>query len=109
MVLSNNSIRKNKVASDLLNLLSIINFRENFFGELTGSPPLFKPERTLINNYDLDYKYCQAIFSFRGQQEGDLSFKAGAIIKIFDKSGGWWRGSIDDEVGLFPGNYVKML
>jgi hypothetical protein len=100
---------KNKVASDLLNLLSIINFRENFFGELTGSPPLFKPERTLINNYDLDYKYCQAIFSFRGQQEGDLSFKAGAIIKIFDKSGGWWRGSIDDEVGLFPGNYVKML
>lgn len=100
---------KNIVASDLLNLLSIINFRENFFCKLTESPPLFKPERTSINNYDPDYKYCQAIFSFRGQQEGDLSFKAGAIIKIFDKSGGWWKGSIDDEVGLFPGNYVKML
>ena len=100
---------KNKVASDLLNLLSIINFRENFFSELTGSPLLFKPERSSINNYDPNYKYCQAIFSFRGQQEGDLSFKAGAIIKIFDKSGGWWKGSIDDEVGLFPGNYVKML
>ncbi|KRZ98849.1 uncharacterized protein AC631_05398 [Debaryomyces fabryi] len=102
---------KNKVASDLLDLLSIINFRENFFNKLTMSEdslPIFKQER-IIKNYDPEYKYCQAIFSFRGQQEGDLSFKAGEIIKIFDSSGGWWKGSIEDEVGLFPGNYVKML
>lgn len=103
---------KNKAASDLLDLLSIINFRENFFSQLTrseGSLPIFKQERASIKNYDPEYKYCQAIFSFTGQQEGDLSFKAGEIIKIFDRSGGWWKGSIGDEVGLFPGNYVKML
>lgn len=101
---------KNKVASDLLNLLSVVNFRDNFFTKLTLKPESpFKPDRVPIKNFDPAYKYCQAIFSYKGQQEGDISFKAGEVLKIIDNSGGWWKGQIDNEIGVFPGNYVKML
>ncbi|KAK6459487.1 uncharacterized protein RJT20DRAFT_147175 [Scheffersomyces xylosifermentans] len=86
---------RNKSASDLVNQLSIINFRERYLTDLT-SPYNFNAT-----------KYCQALFNFEGQEDSDLSFKRGDIIKVLKKENNWWTGEKDGKVGCFPGNYVN--
>uniref|UniRef100_A0A8D0GH30 SH3 domain-containing YSC84-like protein 1 n=1 Tax=Sphenodon punctatus TaxID=8508 RepID=A0A8D0GH30_SPHPU len=52
-----------------------------------------------------------AVYSFQGQQPGDLTFKAGDKIAVLAKTDAqfdWWEGSIQGETGIFPANYVSM-
>lgn len=49
-----------------------------------------------------------ALYDYRGDGEGQLSFKAGQEIIVLKKlSNGWWKGRLRDEVGFFPGGYVR--
>lgn len=100
--------QKHKIANDMVNLLSIINFRDNFFGGTSLASSHTESSTYDREKWSTPERYCQAQFSFKGQQEGDLSFKTGAIIKVYDTDGGWWRGEIDGKQGIFPGNYVKL-
>lgn len=53
-----------------------------------------------------------AMFSFAGEQDGDLPFKKGDEITIIQKSNStddWWTGRIGNSEGIFPANYVKLL
>ncbi|XP_069799211.1 rho guanine nucleotide exchange factor 6 isoform X1 [Dendropsophus ebraccatus] len=50
----------------------------------------------------------KAKFSFKQQNEDELSFSKGDTIhvtKVVD--GGWWEGSLNGRTGWFPSNYVK--
>uniref|UniRef100_A0A674HZP1 SH3 domain-containing YSC84-like protein 1 n=1 Tax=Terrapene triunguis TaxID=2587831 RepID=A0A674HZP1_9SAUR len=50
-----------------------------------------------------------ALYSFEGQQPGDLNFKAGEKIIVKTKTNSqfdWWEGSIGGQTGIFPANYV---
>ncbi|XP_006131028.1 SH3 domain-containing YSC84-like protein 1 isoform X2 [Pelodiscus sinensis] len=50
-----------------------------------------------------------ALYSFEGQQPGDLNFRAGDKIIIKSKTDSqfdWWEGSIQGQTGIFPANYV---
>ncbi|CAM4647138.1 unnamed protein product, partial [Lepidochelys kempii] len=50
-----------------------------------------------------------ALYSFEGQQPGDLNFKAGDKIIVKTKTNSqfdWWEGSIRGQTGIFPANYV---
>ncbi|KAK1755692.1 hypothetical protein QBC47DRAFT_193418 [Echria macrotheca] len=52
-----------------------------------------------------------ALFTFEGDQAGDLSFKKGDIITVLkktDSDNDWWTGMIGTKHGIFPSNYVKM-
>lgn len=52
-----------------------------------------------------------ALFSFEGEQQGDLPFKKGDVITIIRKSDStddWWEGRNNGVEGIFPANYVKM-
>ncbi|XP_053142064.1 SH3 domain-containing YSC84-like protein 1 [Hemicordylus capensis] len=52
-----------------------------------------------------------ALYSFEGQQPGDLTFKAGDKIKVTMKTDSqfdWWEGSLQGRTGIFPANYVTM-
>lgn len=52
-----------------------------------------------------------AIYSFEGQQPGDLTFKVGDKIKVTTKTDSqfdWWEGSLQGRTGIFPANYVTM-
>ncbi|XP_048242069.1 SH3 domain-containing YSC84-like protein 1 isoform X2 [Haliotis rufescens] len=49
---------------------------------------------------------------FRGQLSCDLSFKTGDRIEILtrtDSQFDWWEGSLQDKVGIFPANFVRVL
>ncbi|KAG9478398.1 hypothetical protein GDO78_013421 [Eleutherodactylus coqui] len=50
----------------------------------------------------------KAKFSFKQQNEDELSFSKGDtihVIKVVD--GGWWEGMLNGKTGWFPSNYVK--
>ncbi|XP_045700323.1 SH3 domain-containing YSC84-like protein 1 [Phyllostomus hastatus] len=52
-----------------------------------------------------------ALYSFQGQQPGDLSFQAGDRITVTSKSDShfdWWEGELRGQIGIFPANYVTM-
>ncbi|KAM5316985.1 SH3 domain-containing YSC84-like protein 1 isoform 3-T3 [Glossophaga mutica] len=52
-----------------------------------------------------------ALYSFQGQQPGDLSFQAGDRITVTSKSDShfdWWEGTLRGQTGIFPANYVTM-
>ncbi|KAH3660044.1 hypothetical protein OGAPHI_007249 [Ogataea philodendri] len=54
---------------------------------------------------------CTALYDYAAQAQGDLSFSAGQVITIVQKSDNqndWWTGSLNGVTGVFPGNYVQL-
>jgi len=51
---------------------------------------------------------AKALWDFNGSNPDELSFKAGDIIIIHEKTGDWWKGESRGTVGLLPGNYVQL-
>ncbi|KFP92363.1 SH3 domain-containing YSC84-like 1, partial [Apaloderma vittatum] len=52
-----------------------------------------------------------ALYSFEGQQPGDLTFKAGDKITVTTKTNSqfdWWEGTVGGQTGIFPANYVAI-
>ncbi|KAL0620049.1 SH3 domain-containing YSC84-like protein 1 [Plecturocebus cupreus] len=52
-----------------------------------------------------------ALYSFEGQQPGDLNFQAGDRITVISKTDSqfdWWEGNLRGQTGIFPANYVTM-
>lgn len=53
-----------------------------------------------------------ALYSFNGEQEGDLPFRKGDIIQVVEKSDSvddWWTGELKGVRGIFPANYVEIV
>lgn len=54
---------------------------------------------------------CTALYDYTAQAQGDLSFTAGAVIEVTDRTSdanGWWTGRYNGQTGVFPGNYVQL-
>ncbi|KAK2493056.1 hypothetical protein MC885_009068 [Smutsia gigantea] len=52
-----------------------------------------------------------ALYSFEGQQPGDLNFQAGDRITVISKTDSdfdWWEGKLRGQTGIFPANYVTI-
>lgn len=52
-----------------------------------------------------------AIYDYEAQQAGDLSFSAGDVIEIINRTqdqNEWWTGRVGGREGQFPGNYVEL-
>ncbi|RWS27761.1 rho guanine nucleotide exchange factor 7-like protein [Leptotrombidium deliense] len=50
----------------------------------------------------------KAIYNFKGDNNDELCLKKGDIIILTQcPSGGWWEGTLDEQTGWFPSNYVK--
>ncbi|ODV83547.1 hypothetical protein CANARDRAFT_203055 [[Candida] arabinofermentans NRRL YB-2248] len=55
---------------------------------------------------------CTALYDYTAQAQGDLSFTAGTVITIIqrtDDQNGWWTGTANGVTGVFPGNYVQLI
>lgn len=53
-----------------------------------------------------------ALYTFEGEEGGDLSFRKGDVITIVKKSESkddWWTGRIGPNQGIFPANYVDLV
>ncbi|KAL4923380.1 amphiphysin [Aspergillus undulatus] len=52
-----------------------------------------------------------ALYDYEAQAHGDLSFSAGEVIEIVqrtDNTNEWWTGRVDGREGQFPANYVQL-
>jgi len=55
---------------------------------------------------------AQALYHFKGEMKCDLEFRKGQVIQVITRTetqDDWWEGKIDDRVGIFPANYVKLM
>ncbi|KAI5959006.1 uncharacterized protein KGF55_005660 [Candida pseudojiufengensis] len=53
-----------------------------------------------------------ALYTFKGEQGGDLPFKKGDVINIIKRTetvDDWWTGSNNGQTGIFPANYVELI
>lgn len=53
-----------------------------------------------------------ALYTFKGEQQGDLTFRKGDVIEILkrsDTADDWWTGHNNGSTGIFPANYVELL
>ncbi|XP_050307151.1 intersectin-1 isoform X3 [Anthonomus grandis grandis] len=58
---------------------------------------------------DDDAEHYIANYPYQSQEPGDLTFNAGDIIAVVKKEGDWWTGKLNDNVGIFPSNYVQKV
>uniref|UniRef100_A0A7N8YIZ9 Intersectin 2b n=1 Tax=Mastacembelus armatus TaxID=205130 RepID=A0A7N8YIZ9_9TELE len=49
-----------------------------------------------------------ALYTYESPAAGDLTFREGDVILVSKREGEWWKGSIGDRIGIFPGTYVKL-
>ncbi|XP_036104463.1 CD2-associated protein isoform X3 [Molossus molossus] len=55
-------------------------------------------------------RQCKVLFEYIPQNDDELELKVGDIIDINEEvEEGWWSGTLNNKVGLFPSNFVKEL
>lgn len=52
----------------------------------------------------------KALYDFEPNEEGELAFKEGDIIRVIDSAyKDWWKGEFRGQIGIFPVNYVDPI
>ena len=72
------------------------------------APPPPKPKPKYLS---ADAEKAVALYDFEAQADGDLSFSAGDVVEIVQRTGNaneWWTGKVHGRTGQFPGNYVEL-
>ncbi|TDZ34001.1 SH3 domain-containing protein [Colletotrichum spinosum] len=75
-------------------------------GRPTAPKPNFASKTAMLKKNE-----AVALFTFEGEQPGDLGFKKGDVITVLkrtDNETDWWTGMLGARHGIFPSNYVKM-
>lgn len=53
-------------------------------------------------------RQCKVLFEYIPQNDDELELKVGDIIDINEEvEEGWWSGTLNNKLGLFPSNFVK--
>lgn len=57
--------------------------------------------------------YCVALYDFQAENVGELGFKEGQILKLYDQiDESWYEGALEgsdgEQTGVFPTNYVRV-
>lgn len=80
----------------------------------TGQPPSYLPQTPASApppQVGSGLPTCTALYDYTAQAQGDLTFPAGAVIEIIQRTedaNGWWTGKYNGQTGVFPGNYVQL-
>ncbi|GAB1301073.1 CD2-associated protein [Apodemus speciosus] len=55
-------------------------------------------------------RQCKVLFEYSPQNEDELELAVGDIIDVIEEvEEGWWSGTLNNKMGLFPSNFVKEL
>ncbi|KAF3086888.1 hypothetical protein TWF102_007536 [Orbilia oligospora] len=76
-----------------------------------AKPPPPKPKPKAFAVATPQAETVTALYDYEAQAEGDLSFSAGDVVEIIQRTGNdneWWTGKLRGKTGQFPGNYVKV-
>lgn len=97
--------------SDVDNLSS--RFSNSRIGSSNGTSSPSRPSSRKPNfNGASKSNQAIALYTFKGEQNGDLPFTKGDVIDIIkksDTSDDWWTGRNNGATGIFPANYVELI
>lgn len=50
-------------------------------------------------------------FSFDARSDDELTLIEGDIVSVLGRADykGWWKGQLENKVGVFPANYVELI
>nr|2KRN_A Chain A, CD2-associated protein [Mus musculus] len=55
-------------------------------------------------------RQCKVLFDYSPQNEDELELIVGDVIDVIEEvEEGWWSGTLNNKLGLFPSNFVKEL
>ncbi|KAG7660887.1 hob1 [[Candida] subhashii] len=82
------------------------------YGAVAGMPatPISAPP-SAVPAASSAVQTCTALYDYTAQAQGDLTFPAGALIEVVERTqdaNGWWTGRYNGQTGAFPGNYVQL-
>lgn len=70
--------------------------------QITASAPTASPAQSPSR--------VKALYDFEPQEEGELAFRKGDIIRVVNSAyEGWWKGELDGRVGIFPLTYIVSI
>ncbi|XP_055382904.1 E3 ubiquitin-protein ligase SH3RF2 isoform X2 [Condylostylus longicornis] len=80
-------------------------FPDNFVRVLDNneekSPVVLRPKSESI------HRKCKVVYSYTQNNEDELTLAVGDIIDVLGVvEEGWWRGKLNDKIGVFPSNFV---
>ena len=78
----------------------------------TGSIATPLPVRPVTRASGIFIASARALYDFKPQQLGDLTFQRGDTIEIVSKTDSqndWWKGVCNGRAGHFPANYVEII
>ena len=62
--------------------------------------------------FHVESEHCEVVFPYKSVNEDELDLLPGQVIKIISRDledPGWWKGSFNGKVGVFPDNFVKIV
>ncbi|KAK9421532.1 putative Regulator of cytoskeleton and endocytosis [Seiridium unicorne] len=72
-----------------------------------SKPPPPKPKPSRLSGAPAGAEMVTALYDYSAQAEGDLSFRAGDVITIVQRTNNdneWWTGKVNGKTGQFPGS-----
>ncbi|XP_048453296.1 CD2-associated protein isoform X6 [Rhincodon typus] len=88
------------------NVANLVQRMSHFGFPIAGLPPQPKSLRRRRSKK----RHCETLFDYIPQNEDELEIKTGDLIEIIEEvEEGWWRGILNEKIGLFPSNFVKEL
>lgn len=89
------------------NVASLVQ-RISTYGLPAGGIQLHPPTKNIKKK--IKKRQCKVLFEYIPQNDDELELKVGDIIDINDEvEEGWWSGTLNNKLGLFPSNFVKEL
>jgi amphiphysin len=76
-----------------------------------AAPPPPKPKPARLSGVPAA-ETCTAVYDYEAQAELDISFKAGDVIEIIQRTANineWWQGKCKGKTGQFPGEFLNWL
>ncbi|CAG0916244.1 unnamed protein product [Notodromas monacha] len=55
---------------------------------------------------------CEVVYSYTAVNDDELSLEVGDVVTVISKDledSGWWRGELNNRIGVFPDNFVRLL
>lgn len=77
-------------------------------GSSASGPPVPSKPRHLTTP-DTGKKYVIALYDFEAANEGDLTIRANDRIELINRTpdtNDWWTGRLNNQVGIFPGEFL---
>ncbi|RDD37864.1 Rho GTPase-activating protein 26 [Trichoplax sp. H2] len=92
----------------------VAQFEHQGQGNITGqrqSPSTSQPPSLQPSGQKLGFKVARTLYQCKGEYDKELSFEANQVIHNVRESEepGWLYGTINDETGLIPENYVEII